>query len=706
MIGRLLVVMAVWITSVEDAHETDPGDRGAYEAASKEAGRDARSHIRLALWCEAHGMTAERVKHLAAAVMYDPSDALARGLMGLVVVHGKWERPEEVNRELSDDPGQKALMEEYLRRRAKAAEKTEDQSKLAAWCDQNGLKEQAIAHYHVVVRLDAKREAAWKHLGYKRVGGRWVRPEQLEAERREAADQGRANKHWRPVLERWRSGLASRDPRRRADDEASLAQVTDPRAVPMIWAVFVARGRPDDQMIAVRMLGQVDSPGSSRAMAMLSVFGQSAEARRAAAEILRHRDPRDFLGALIGMVRDPLKYEIRPGAQRNSPGELFVDGRRYNVRRRYIIENDSNQTFERITQFAPRLFAPWVPFDPYGARNWSLAAQGMMWNTGPMATVATPGAPGPGLQAALSHAPQTGGAASRVAAAVHSGPQQLTAGGEAMSAPALAAQRDLLIAQQIMAFEQIAEMSRQQLRNDVQTIENYNADVRRVNGLVVPMLNYLTGVDKGDSGEDWQAWWSDRRGYAYSSPDPSNKPTYTDIVLNPFILEHHACFEAGTRVHTLDGPRPIESIWVGDQVLSQDVKTGKLAFTPVVAVYHNPPVATFRINLEGQSIVATGIHRFWKAGKGWTMARDLKPGDILRTLGGVATVKSVEANKTQPVFNLQVADGESYFVGDAVVLAHDNSTINAVPEPFDAVGPLTAGSLSTPSGPRRSMLGR
>ena len=36
------------------------------------AGHDARAHVRLALWCEAHGMTAERMKHLAAAVAPRP----------------------------------------------------------------------------------------------------------------------------------------------------------------------------------------------------------------------------------------------------------------------------------------------------------------------------------------------------------------------------------------------------------------------------------------------------------------------------------------------------------------------------------------------------------------------------------------------------------------------------------------------------------
>ena len=132
----------------------------------------------------------------------------------------------------------------------------------------------------------------------------------------------------------------------------------------------------------------------------------------------------------------------------------------------------------------------------------------------------------------------------------------------------------------------------------------------------------------------------------------------------------------------------IEKLRAGDLVLTQSPKTGELKYQPIVTAYHNPPNATLRIDLGNETIVATGIHRFWKAGRGWVMARELKPGDALRTLGGLAVVKSVEKEQVQPVFNLQVADGESFFVGQAGVLAHDNSLVNPTPSPFDAVPDL------------------
>ena len=90
-----------------------------------------------------------------------------------------------------------------------------------------------------------------------------------------------------------------------------------------------------------------------------------------------------------------------------------------------------------------------------------------------------------------------------------------------------------------------------------------------------------------------------------------------------------------------------------------------------------------KLDLGGESIVATGIHRFWKAGKGWTMARDLKPGDIVRTVGGTARVESVMPDKVQPVYNLDVAENRDFFVGKHGCLVYDFSIVQPVVAPFD-----------------------
>ncbi len=109
-------------------------------------------------------------------------------------------------------------------------------------------------------------------------------------------------------------------------------------------------------------------------------------------------------------------------------------------------------------------------------------------------------------------------------------------------------------------------------------------------------------------------------------------------------------------------------------MLTQSTSSGALGYRPILVVHHNPPSATFRIRLKGESIISSHFHRFWVAGRGWVMARDLKAGDPVRTLGGVVPVEAVEADKVQLVYNLDVAEDADFLrCGHAAALVHDNT---------------------------------
>ncbi len=205
--------------------------------------------------------------------------------------------------------------------------------KLATWCQQKGLQAQAIAHYNVVVQLDPSRELAWKHLGYKKSGGRWVKPEEAAAARLEAERQRRADKQWRPKLEKMRDNLDAKDAARKARAERARDELTEPRAVPMIWAVFISGGTERSRVAAVQMLGQIEGPSAAAALATLAVLGPEGKVRARAAETLMRRDPRDIVDKLIGLIRKPFTYTIRQADEPGSVGELFVEGETFDVRR-------------------------------------------------------------------------------------------------------------------------------------------------------------------------------------------------------------------------------------------------------------------------------------------------------------------------------------------------------------------------------------
>jgi hypothetical protein len=118
-------------------------------------------------------------------------------------------------------------------------------------------------------------------------------------------------------------------------------------------------------------------------------------------------------------------------------------------------------------------------------------------------------------------------------------------------------------------------------------------------------------------------------------------------------------------------------------VLSENTTTGALPFQLAIAVHVSRLTLTLRICTDDDKIIATGIHRFWMPGRGWTMARELKTGDCVRAVGGTVEVLNVETDSTQPVYNLDVAENGSFFVGTTALLVYHFSFVQAVPSPFD-----------------------
>ncbi len=228
-------------------------DRSEYQAAAARAGRDAGAQLKLAVWCEAHGLHAERLQHLARSLALDPQNPAVRGMLGMVEYSGRWLPPAQVGDAVRSDEAMSAKLAEYEAKRQKTPQFAQAQWDLAAWCEKNGLKAEAMAHFTAVTQIDPKRTDAWHKLGCEFSHGRWVPREQAESIRAEEDAQREADRHWEPILRQWRQALNVPGPRR---DEAvaALNQINDPRAVPMIHRVL-ARGTRLEQEMAAQMLG-------------------------------------------------------------------------------------------------------------------------------------------------------------------------------------------------------------------------------------------------------------------------------------------------------------------------------------------------------------------------------------------------------------------------------------------------------------------
>ncbi len=701
MVSALLLSCALGVAGAAEPEAVKPPgpDLAAYQAAKTAAGRDADAHVKLALWCEAHGMTAERTQHLTRAVLLDPSHAKARGLLGFVDHEGKWLRPDEVARAVEESPERRALFQEYLERRTKARDKADDQYKLALWCEDNGLPQQMTAHLHRVLELDPGRDGAWRRLGFKKSSGRWVNPEVVAAAKAEHDAQSQADKLWKPRLEKLKDALAGRDKAKKAEALEAVARIDDPRAVPMVWHVF-AKGGERNQLVAAGIFGQIEAPSASNALAMMAVFSPIADVRSDAAQLLSRRDPREFAGLLAGLIQDEVKYKVKQVEGPGSQGELFVEGKEANVKRLYtplqtptMLPGDvlSVNGYESVifrplgTPYAGNRFSPNASFNE--ARKPDFAKVSALLQPA-------------GVPASVSR---------EIATRISDSQPQIFTDANVNNMPSFDLQEirqnvlQVPIGQMMREAQASAMLAQQKLAQDVQQLESHNAPIREINERASAILRNISGVDLGADGEKWTAWAVDLQGYAFRSESQTSTPVMIveDVPLNfqsqvvPAITSQvvgyrqvHSCFAAGTSVRTLLGPRPIEDIRPGDQVLTEDTASGAFRYQPVVVVYHNPPNETYRLDLGKEAVVATGIHRFWKAGQGWVMARDVKAGDRLRTIGGTAEVVSVAKDQVQPVFNLQLAGGDNFCVGEQGLVAHDNSFVDPVAEPFDGVPAL------------------
>ena len=126
------------------------------------------------------------------------------------------------------------------------------------------------------------------------------------------------------------------------------------------------------------------------------------------------------------------------------------------------------------------------------------------------------------------------------------------------------------------------------------------------------------------------------------------------------------CFAAGTSIKTKTGTILIENLQVGDRVLSRNEfdPNGQVDEKIVEDVFvRSAPI--LNVVVQGRVIRTTSEHPFWVDGKGWTAAGELKAGDNLLTAGSSKLpVEYVSKNRdTETVYNFQVAEWHTYFVG-------------------------------------------
>lgn len=127
----------------------------------------------------------------------------------------------------------------------------------------------------------------------------------------------------------------------------------------------------------------------------------------------------------------------------------------------------------------------------------------------------------------------------------------------------------------------------------------------------------------------------------------------------------------------------IEMIQPGDVVLAADEETGEVTYKEVIRTFVNTTDEITHVTIsdsEGQTEVidSTPQHPFYVEGKGWVEASALHAGMTIwfanGTKGTVEDISNEGLEEPVTVYNFEVADFHTYFVGESGVLVHNTCT--------------------------------
>ena len=145
-----------------------------------------------------------------------------------------------------------------------------------------------------------------------------------------------------------------------------------------------------------------------------------------------------------------------------------------------------------------------------------------------------------------------------------------------------------------------------------------------------------------------------------------------------------SCFVAGTLVMAVVGMVAIETIKSGDKVISTDPETMETSPKTVLETYIREVTTLVHLTVNGEEIVTTVDHPFYVKNQGFIKAGELIVGDeLLDVNGNVLLVENFDVELTEKpvtVYNFQVEDFHTYYVGENNILVHNAGKEYKIPK--------------------------
>ena len=157
----------------------------------------------------------------------------------------------------------------------------------------------------------------------------------------------------------------------------------------------------------------------------------------------------------------------------------------------------------------------------------------------------------------------------------------------------------------------------------------------------------------------------------------------TNPIEKPGNLIYHICFTRGTLVYGKNKFEPIENLKIGDTVYSYNLAKNKVELSRIINTLNRETEGIYEITTGEEKINVTAEHPFYVVGKGWTKAKDLENGNVLKSTKNESEVVILgikKDHKILTVYNIEVDGNHNYFVTKSMILVH-NKNIGEIKNP-------------------------
>ena len=235
-------------------------------------------------------------------------------------VHGSWISINRSDVELVVK--RKPVVEEYETRAKITPLTVAEQWKLAGWCRENRLNEQAEIHFQKVVDLDPKHKQAHKALDHILRDGEWHPREQYMTDRGFVKHRGRwitleerdlavkseldrtAERKWHRRIHVLHGWLTGRSADRRADAVEQLRSLNDPNAIPALVKHFQNDNDSQRRTFFITLLKDIGGPGSTVPLVKQGLLDVDRAIRQQALAAIPDDQRTNAAGLLVGELRN------------------------------------------------------------------------------------------------------------------------------------------------------------------------------------------------------------------------------------------------------------------------------------------------------------------------------------------------------------------------------------------------------------------